>query len=120
MPILLIQLHRPCNTKLTFINFCLKNLGSLYQDEISVEPAEVIPILATASLFQMDGLADQCANIMEETVNIETVTKYYETGVFYGSSRIQDACITWLKVNLLSHLPEHPAKLRLVLSGAAL
>merc|ERR1719369_682899 len=89
-------------------------LGSLYQDEISVEPAEVIPILATASLFQMDGLADQCANIMEETVNIETVTKYYETGVFYGSSRIQDACITWLKVNLLSHLPEHPAKLRQV------
>merc|ERR1719266_1483964 len=89
-------------------------LGSLYQDEISVEPAEVIPILATASLFQMDGLADQCANIMEETVNIETATKYYETGVFYGSSRIQDSCIAWLKVNLLSHLPEHPAKLRQV------
>ena len=51
--------------------------GSLYQDEISVEPAEVIPILATASLFQMDGLADQCANIMEETVNIETVIYIY-------------------------------------------
>ena len=55
-------------------------LGSLYQDELSVEPAEVIPILATASLFQMDGLADQCANIMEETVNIETVTMDFSLG----------------------------------------
>ena len=29
-------------------------LGSLYQDEISVEPAEVIPILATASLLTIN------------------------------------------------------------------
>ena len=28
-------------------------LGSLYQDEISVEPAEVVPILAAANLFQV-------------------------------------------------------------------
>ena len=28
-------------------------LGSLYQDEITVEPADVIPILAAASLFQV-------------------------------------------------------------------
>ena len=28
-------------------------LGSLYQDEISVEPAEVISVLAAANLFQV-------------------------------------------------------------------
>ena len=28
-------------------------LGSLYQDEITVEPADVIPILAAASLFRV-------------------------------------------------------------------
>lgn len=89
-------------------------LGSLYQDEISVEPADVIPILATATLFQLDGLIDQCASIMEETVNIETVTKYFDTATMYGSLKIQKACISWLKVNLLSHLPEHPSKLRLI------
>lgn len=87
-------------------------LGSLYQDEISVEPADVIPILATATLFQLDGLIDQCSSIMDETINIETVVKYHEAGLLYGSARIQQACIQWLKVNLLSHLPEHPAKLR--------
>lgn len=54
-------------------------LGSLYQDEISVEPADVIPIIATATLFQLEGLIEQCSSIMEETINIETVAKYYET-----------------------------------------
>ena len=34
-------------------------LGSLYQDEITVEPADVIPILAAASLFQV------CSNIQQ-------------------------------------------------------
>ena len=84
----------------------------MYQDELNVEPAEVIPILATATLFQLDGLIDQCASIMEETVNIETVIKYYDAGINYASSKIQEACLIWLQVNLLSHLPEHPAKLR--------
>merc|ERR1719273_1027950 len=53
-------------------------LGSLYQDEISVEPAESTSILATARLFQLDGLIDQCETILEETINIETVIKYYD------------------------------------------
>ena len=92
-------------------------LGSLYQDEIVVEPAEVTSVLATATLFQMDGLIDQCASIMEETINVETVSKYYESGVAYGATKIQDSCLAWLKVNLLSHMPEHPGKLRQISKG---
>ena len=89
-------------------------LGSLYQDEISVEPAEATSILATATLFQLEGLIDQCETILEETVNIETVIKFYEAAVMYASIRVQRSCIKWLRVNLLSHLPEHPTKLRLI------
>ena len=51
---------------------------------------------------------------MEETINIETVVKYYETAQLYGCGQVQNSCLNWLKVNLLSHLPEHPDKLRQV------
>jgi len=46
-------------------------LGSLYLDEITLEPIEVVPTLATATLFQLEGIIDQCAEIMIETVNAE-------------------------------------------------
>ena len=69
---------------------------------------------ATARLFQLDGLIDQCETILEETINIETVIKYYDAATMYASFPVQNACLKWLRVNLLSHLPEHPTKLRLV------
>jgi BTB/POZ domain-containing protein 13 len=31
----------------------------------------VVPTLATATLFQLEGIIDQCADIMVETVNAE-------------------------------------------------
>lgn len=46
-------------------------LGSLYQDELAVEPADVVPLLATATLLQLDGVINQCVEIMEETVNAQ-------------------------------------------------
>lgn len=46
-------------------------LGSLYLDEITLEPIEVVPTLATATLFQLEGIIDQCVEIMIETVNAE-------------------------------------------------
>ena len=62
--------------------------------------------------MQLDGLIDQCILIMEETINVRTVARYYETAILYGTKDIENACLTWLKVNLLSHLPEHPEYLR--------
>lgn len=87
-------------------------LGSLYQDEISVEPSEVIPVLAAATLFQLEGLIDQCLVIMEETVNVQTVVRYWEASAQYGCMKMTTICQDWLAVNLLSHLPDHPARLR--------
>jgi len=87
-------------------------LGSLYQDEITVEAAQVTPILAAANLFQLEGLIDQCLAIMHETVNVKTVVSYYQTSIRYGVTTVKEACLSWLKVNLLSHMPEHPDRLR--------
>ena len=49
---------------------------------------------------------------MEETINVRTVARYFETAILYGTKEIEAACLNWLKVNLLSHLPEHPEYLR--------
>jgi len=87
-------------------------LGSLYQDEITVEPSDVVPVLATASLFTLEGLISQCLVIMDETVNVQTVVKYWEASVQYGCVEMARTCQDWLSVNLLSHLPDHPARLR--------
>ena len=54
-------------------------LGSLYQDELVVEPAEVVPLLATATLLQLDGVIDQCVAIMEETVNAQVLVIFHKT-----------------------------------------
>ena len=60
-------------------------LGSLYQDEITVEAADVVPILAAANLLQLEGLIDQCLVIMLETVNFKTVVGYYQTSLRYDT-----------------------------------
>lgn len=45
--------------------------GSLYMDEVIIEPKCVISVLATATLFQLDELINRCAEVMSETVNAE-------------------------------------------------
>ncbi len=61
----------------------------------------MIPVLACATLFQLDGLMEQCFVIIEETINVQTVVKYYDTSNLYGAERIRIACLKWLKVNLV-------------------
>jgi len=87
-------------------------LGSLYQDELCVEPSEVIPILACATLLQLEGLISQCEAIMEETINVQTVVRYHDAASQYGVLDLAKSCFDWLIMNLLSHLPDHPSKLR--------
>ena len=86
--------------------------GSLYQDEVTIEPADVLNVLAAASLFQLEGLISQCQVIMDETINVETVVRYWEGAQQYGCVQLAKVCVDWLTVNLLSHLPDHPARLR--------
>ncbi|KAF7990963.1 hypothetical protein HCN44_000768 [Aphidius gifuensis] len=87
-------------------------LGSFYQDEVSLEPKEVISILATATLFQLQGLIDQCTEIMIETTNIKTVVPYYNAAVSYGVPEAKKAAKKWLEVNLLGYGWRYPTFLR--------
>lgn len=43
----------------------------MYSDEIEIDPNEVISVLATATLFQLDGIIDKCGEVMIETINAE-------------------------------------------------
>ncbi|XP_043286018.1 protein germ cell-less [Venturia canescens] len=83
-------------------------LGSLYQDEVSLEPKDVISILATSTLFQLQGLIDQCGEIMIETTNIRTVVPYYNAAVSYGVPAVKAAAKKWLEVNLLAYGWRYP------------
>ncbi|XP_043480223.1 protein germ cell-less [Leptopilina heterotoma] len=91
-------------------------LGSFYQDEVTLEPKDVVSILATATLFQLQGLIDQCTEIMIETSNIKTVVPYYNAAVSYGVSPVKSAAKKWLEVNLLIYGWLHPSFLREITS----
>ena len=87
-------------------------LGSFYLDEVSLEPKDVIPILATATLFQLQGLIDQCTEIMAETTNIKTVIPYYNAASAYGVPKVKKTCKRWLEVNLMGHCWLHNSFLK--------
>ncbi|XP_034935796.1 protein germ cell-less isoform X2 [Chelonus insularis] len=87
-------------------------LGSFYQDEVSIEPKDVISILATSTLFQLQGLIDQCTEIMIETTNIKTVVPYYNAAVCYGVPSVKAAAKRWLEVNLLGYGWRYPSFLK--------
>lgn len=81
--------------------------GSLYIDEVTIDPKTVVSVLATATLFQLDGLIDRCAEVMTETVNAESTISYYEAACQYGVQSVKQSTFKWLEVNLLSYYSKH-------------
>jgi len=65
-------------------------LGSLYQDEVTVEPAKVIPVLAAATLLQLEGLITQSRGIMRESTNMHTVVPFYDAAKMYGTRDVEE------------------------------
>uniref|UniRef100_U5ETV2 BTB domain-containing protein n=1 Tax=Corethrella appendiculata TaxID=1370023 RepID=U5ETV2_9DIPT len=88
--------------------------GSLYMDEVVLEPKEIVSILATATLFQLDNLIEQCADVMIETTNPETAVRYYEASKEYGVKKVKESTFNWLLVNLLSFYLKNTKWLRLI------
>uniref|UniRef100_A0AAG5DKE9 BTB domain-containing protein n=1 Tax=Anopheles atroparvus TaxID=41427 RepID=A0AAG5DKE9_ANOAO len=88
--------------------------GSLYMDEVVLEPKEIISTLATATLFQLDSLIDRCAEVMVETTNAETAVLYYEAACEYGVKIVKQSTYGWLLVNLLSLYHRAAKWLRLI------
>ncbi|KAJ8675027.1 hypothetical protein QAD02_010813 [Eretmocerus hayati] len=87
-------------------------LGSLYNYEMTFEPKDVISILATLRMLHLDQLINECEGIMVETTNIKTVVPYYNASIAYGVPRVQQACKTWLEVNLLAYGWLYPSFLK--------
>uniref|UniRef100_A0A0K8U3Q8 Protein germ cell-less n=1 Tax=Bactrocera latifrons TaxID=174628 RepID=A0A0K8U3Q8_BACLA len=75
--------------------------GSMYSDEIEIDPKAVISVLATATLFHLEGIIDKCAEVMIETINAETAISYYEAACLYGSVNVKKAAMVFLETNLL-------------------
>ncbi|XP_067628747.1 protein germ cell-less [Eurosta solidaginis] len=86
--------------------------GSMYSDEIEIDPKAVISVLATATLFHLEGIIDKCAEVMIETINGETAISYYEAACQYGSVNVKKAAMVWLETNLLCIYPKDENLLR--------
>ncbi|KNC21714.1 Protein germ cell-less [Lucilia cuprina] len=86
--------------------------GSMYSDEIEIDPKGVISVLATATLFHLDGIIDKCAEVMIETINAETAINYYEAACQYGCQNVKKSTFAWLETNLLCIYTKYPNLLR--------
>uniref|UniRef100_A0A0A1WYT8 Protein germ cell-less n=1 Tax=Zeugodacus cucurbitae TaxID=28588 RepID=A0A0A1WYT8_ZEUCU len=86
--------------------------GSMYSDEIEIDPKAVISVLATATLFHLEGIIDKCAEVMIETINAETAISYYEAACLYGSVNVKKAAMVFLETNLLCIYPKDEQLLR--------
>ncbi|XP_067947296.1 germ cell-less protein-like 1 [Watersipora subatra] len=76
--------------------------GCLYRDDLTIEPIQVVPVVAAACLLQLDGLMQQCAAIMRETISSKTVCGYYDCSLLYGLGAVKDACFEWLENNIMA------------------
>lgn len=81
-------------------------LGSLYRNSVLIPPGRVVPMLATASMLQLDKLIQQCGEIMKETVSDQTVCSYYCSAESYGLQNIRAMCLQWLLDNLMTQHSE--------------
>ncbi|XP_014262355.1 protein germ cell-less [Cimex lectularius] len=86
--------------------------GSFYQDEIIVEPRVVVGVLAASTMFQLEGLIEQCYEIMLETISPITVVQYYHASCRYGAQKVKSKVIDWFSVNLTDYYYKNPARLK--------
>ncbi|XP_059107453.1 germ cell-less protein-like 1 [Peromyscus eremicus] len=76
-------------------------LGYLYSHRVEIPPCRVIAILATASMLQLDGLIQQCEEVMMVSINIKTVCTYFYSAENYGLQNVRYICHQWLLDNLM-------------------
>jgi BTB/POZ domain-containing protein 13 len=88
-------------------NINLKSLditfSSFYSEDIDIVPLESINILACASLFNLNGLINQCASVMIENLNSDSVLAFYEASLTYGLKSVEEKAFKWLCMNLMSN-----------------
>lgn len=77
--------------------------GSLYNCEIILSPIGIVSTLATATMFQLDGLIEKCTEVMLETINSQTSLAYYKAACNYGDRKLEQVCFKWFLVNLMTY-----------------
>uniref|UniRef100_UPI00398E8F0D germ cell-less protein-like 1 isoform X1 n=2 Tax=Pristiophorus japonicus TaxID=55135 RepID=UPI00398E8F0D len=77
--------------------------GSLYRDDVLIQPSRVVTILAAACMLQLDGLIQQCGETMKETISSKTVCGFYAAAGTYGLDSVNQKCLEWLLNNLMTH-----------------
>ncbi|KAG8189166.1 hypothetical protein JTE90_018458 [Oedothorax gibbosus] len=91
-----------------------KVFGSLYQDEIQIQPSEAVSILASATLLQLDDIIQQSIEVMKDSINIDTVLSFHEAAELYGLNQIKCITMDWLHKNTVLRLSASPAHLQQV------
>ncbi|CAA9998658.1 unnamed protein product [Nesidiocoris tenuis] len=76
--------------------------GSFYLDEITVEPKVVVGVLAASTMFQLEGLIEQCCEIMLETISPP------DNGCCFLSSEKGEKYVAVFKQLKINHLLLHP------------
>lgn len=104
------------NIKISDPNITIDSLnivfGSLYLDEVELNPQAIDSTLAAATLFQLDGLIEKCAEVMCETTNAETAISYFEAACNYGVTTVKAVAFQWLLLNLLPYISKNYELLR--------
>ncbi|XP_039277353.1 protein germ cell-less [Nilaparvata lugens] len=87
--------------------------GSLYpSDEVTLEPCNIVAVLAAATLFQCEGLIDQCADVMLQTISPLTAVNYYNAACQYNLTEVKQKTLKFFNINLINYFQEHADRLR--------
>lgn len=72
--------------------------GSLYNCEITLNPLQIVSTLATATMFQLDGLIEKCTEVMLETINPKVCTicniEFFNNMLFLDITGLLQCCLS--------------------------
>lgn len=77
-------------------------ISSLYNSEVKFNSNELVSVLAAAKLFLLDGLVNQCEEIIIKNVSFATATRYLAVAETYYIPALEAFVKRWLLANLLT------------------
>lgn len=76
--------------------------ASFYQEAVDLDAENVLSVLATASLFNLNDLLKKCGEIMQNTTNLDNVWSYYQAGLRYDTAdSVKYSMIQWFSTNFI-------------------
>jgi BTB/POZ domain-containing protein 13 len=75
--------------------------GSMYKDDMDLDPATVVGVLAAATLFCLNPLIERCTRLMVKKISSQTAGHYHAAGKLYGQPEVERSCVDWLEWNLM-------------------